>query len=101
MAARFHMGVRLGGLGERKDRVDDRPHGAALDQRPDMAAQLAGETSLLGDGSPPQSRAGEQQLLLLEEAEIEGDLAAGGAAIRAGASVTSSTSASVGPTSAP
>src|SRR3954452_6388271 len=74
--ARFHEGVRLGCLRQRKGLEDHGLHLARREQRPDLLAELARDRRLVGNGARTQRRAGEGQTLAHHRLDVELDLGA-------------------------
>lgn len=56
MAAIFHQAVRLGGVTQRKDLINQRPHVAVGEQRPELLLQFGGDDRFLFHAARAQSR---------------------------------------------
>src|SRR5665213_2186667 len=67
----FHEPVGGGGLRQRKRGMNDRPHAAGGEQRPDIAADRVGDQRLLRHRPGAQSRAGQRQTLAQDRAQID------------------------------
>src|SRR5580658_7451598 len=76
VTARFHQPVSLARLLKWKGAMDGRPNLAALEQWPDVAVHLAGETSFLLYGAGAQHRTYNGQPLTQERHNIDASLTA-------------------------
>src|SRR6266581_2749745 len=72
MPARLHQLVRPGGFGEREGLVDDRLDPAALDERPDLRAQVFRDRALEFDRARAQGRARDGQPPAQDLGEVDG-----------------------------
>ena len=70
MLAGLHQRVGVCGLVEREGRMDDRPALPGLEQRPDLGFESATNLRLLFDRPGAQRRAGDGQVLAMDEAKV-------------------------------